>query len=403
MNIKLMRSLDYWLGLPLCFVLSNLNCILKLAPYRKKDSLPVRNALFIKLSELGAIILAYPLLRRLKEEYCSAELFFVTFEKNRSIFALLEGIVPEKNILTIRDDSIFAFALDTMRIIKKLRHRKIDIVFDLEFFSRFSAILTYLVKAGKRIGFYRYTFEGLYRGELLTHKIQYNPLSHMSKTFLSLSQAIKKESKSTPELDEGLNEKEIIFPKYVSKKEIKENLYNKLNSSALNKTKRLFLLNPGEGILPLREWPLENFITLSQLILKNSNNSIIIVGTEGAVRKGELILEAVNNSNCINFIGKTSLEELMELFETADALISNDCGLAHLAMLTTIKKFIIFGPESPQVFGPLGHNNWIIYSNWPCSPCLSVLNSRNSACQDNVCLKVIRPEYVYELIGNSLK
>jgi ADP-heptose:LPS heptosyltransferase len=376
---------------------------LKLASHREKDSLPVRNALFIKLSELGAIILAYPLLRRLKEEYCSAELFFVTFEKNRSIFALLEGIVPEKNILTIRDDSIFAFALDTIRIIKKLRHRKIDIVFDLEFFSRFSAILTYLVKAGKRIGFYRYTFEGLYRGELLTHKIQYNPLSHMSKTFLSLSQAIKKESKSTPELEEGLNEKEIIFPKYVSKKEIKENLYNKLNSSALNKTKRLFLLNPGEGILPLREWPLENFITLSQLILKNSNNSIIIVGTEGAVRKGELILEALNNSNCINFIGKTSLEELMELFETADALISNDCGLAHLAMLTTIKKFIIFGPESPQVFGPLGHNNWIIYSNWPCSPCLSVLNSRNSACQDNVCLKVIRPEYVYESIVNSLK
>ena len=87
----------------------------------------------------------------------------------------------------------------------------------------------------------------------------------------------------------------------------------------------------------------------------------------------------------------------------ADVLISNDFGLAHLAMLTTIKEFIIFGPESPEIFRSLKKDANIIYSNWPCSPCLSVFNHRNSACRDNKCLKAIEPNDVYELIKNSLE
>jgi ADP-heptose:LPS heptosyltransferase len=355
------------------------------------------------LSELGSIILAYPLLKQTRVNYPAAELFFFTFKRNKDIFALLEGVIPDKNILTIRESPLFLFALDTLKALKKLRQESIDIVFDLEFFSRFSAIFAYLTGAHQKIGFYCYTFEGLYRGNFHTHKIQYNPLNHMSKTYLSLSQATKGERKDTPELERGIEDEQISFPKYVPKEQVKEKVEKKLKDLGINTGGRLFLLNPGEGVLPLREWPMENFIALSRRLLEDVNNQLIIVGTEGAAKKGEFLLRFVENSRCVNLTGQTSLEELMELFYIADALISNDCGLAHLAMLTSIKKFIIFGPEGPQVFGPLGDNNYLIYSGLPCSPCLSVLNHRNSACRDNVCLKVIRPEDVYALVQNSLK
>ena len=235
----------------------------------------------------------------------------------------------------------------------------------MDFFSRFTAILAYLLKADRRVGFYCYTFEGLYRGFLLTHKVQYIPLNHISKTYLSLFQVIKKETKDTPELDESVDDRDIVLPEYVSDNKIKERMQERLDDFKIKVGGKLFLLNPGEGILPLREWPLENFIALSKRLLEDLNNYIIIVGTDGAFKKGELISEATDSVRCINFSGKTSLEELIELFNIADVLISNDCGLAHLAMLSSIKKFIIFGPESPQIFGPLGENNWIIYSNWP--------------------------------------
>lgn len=403
MNIEIMRYVDYWVGLPLCFLLSSLNYILRIINFGTKRENTPQKILFIKLSELGAIILAYPLLKRVKEQYITAELFFVTFEKNRSIFTLLGKMVSDKNTLTIREDSLWLFTLDTLKVIRKLRQEKIDIIFDLDFFSRFTAILAYLIRSDKRIGFYHYTFEGLYRGNLLTHKIQYNPLSHISKSYLSMSQVIIKEGKNTPELEERMDNGEIKFPKYISKSEIKERVYRKLKEFGIDEESRLFLLNPGEGILPLREWPLNNFILLSKWLLEDNKNYVVIIGTGGAVKKGETILRTVNNSRCISLIGQISLEELAELFDSSAALISNDCGLAHLAMLTLIKKFIIFGPESPQVFGPLGENNWIIYSNLPCSPCLSIFNHRNSVCGDNKCLKSIMPDEVYGLIRKSLK
>jgi len=402
MNVAAARNVDYWLGVPLCFLFSGINFVLKAFNFKKKEKKPPQKIALIKLSELGAIILAYPLLKSIKKEYPEADLFFVTFRKNKDVFTLLEDIVSEENVLTIREDSVRGFVLDTLKVTSNLLRKNIDVVFDLEFFSRFTACLAFLTGAGKRVGFYRYTFEGLYRGNLLTHNILYNPLSHISKTYLSLIQSTKKERKNSPELEDSIDNKEIMFPKYTSKNEIKERLRRKLEDFGVNSLSKLFLVNPGEGMLPLREWPIENFMSVSRKLLNGKNSYIALIGTEGVSKKAKVILETINNKRCFSLVAQTDLEELMELFYTADALISNDCGLAHLAMLTPIKKFILFGPESPQIFGPLGENNYVIYSNWPCSPCLSAFNHRNSACKDNFCLKAIKSEEVYALIKESL-
>jgi len=114
------------------------------------------------------------------------------------------------------------------------------------------------------------------------------------------------------------------------------------------------------------------------------------------------LLEAVNHPHCISLVGKTEVSELPTLFNLSEALIANDCGLAHIAALSAIKKFIIFGPESPQVFRPLGRNNFVIYAQLACSPCLSAFNHRKSSCKDNQCLKAITWENVSNLISQQL-
>ena len=327
----------------------------------------------------------------------------MTFRTNNPVFKLLNGIILDKNISSIREEPLF-FILDTLKAIKRLRKEGIDVIFDLEFFSRFSAIFAYFVKSDKKIGFYRYTFEGLYRGNILTHKIQYNPLNHIAKNYLSLSQVVEQRIKNRPQLELNTNNSELAFPRYVSVSKTKERMLNKIRALGCAAEKnKLFLLNPGEGVLPLREWPIENFIKLTNLILAEQDCYIVIIGTKEAAGKANYILKNVNNPRCISLVNQTELDELLELFVISDALISNDCGLAHLAMLASIKKFIIFGPESPQVFGPLTGNSYIIYSNWPCSPCLSALNHRKSSCQDNQCLKSIKSEYVFDLISKNLK
>jgi ADP-heptose:LPS heptosyltransferase len=401
MTINLMRSIDFWLGIPLCFLLNRINYILKALTFKEKGNTALQKILFIKLSEIGSIILAYPLIEKAKKEYPSVDIFFLTFEKNKSLFEILD-IAPYRNILTIREDSIRLFIFGTLRAIKKIRKERIDIVFDLEFFSRFTAILAYLSGASKRVGFYRYSMEGLYRGSFLTHKVQYNPLLHISKSYLSLWQVAKAEKKTTPELEEKIEDEKFSLPILISSEKVKKQAWDRLRRLGIEEQVRLWVINPGEGNIPLREWPLENFIILARRLLEDEKNYVVVIGTQEASKKAQLLCQSVNNKRCLDLTNKTTLQEALDLFNIADALITNDCGLAHLASLTAIRKFVLFGPESPQVYAPLGENSHIIYSDLACSPCLSAFNHRNSACKDNRCLKRIGPDEVYEIINKQL-
>ena len=282
-----------------------------------------------------------------------------------------------------------------------MRKERVDIIFDLELFSRFTALLTFLSRGNKKIGFYNYTFEGLYRGNFLTHRIQYNPLLHISKSYLSLWQTVNQEKKNSPEMGEKIQDEDIALPQVQVPSEARKGVEGKLKDLGIAGENKLFLLNPGEGMLPLREWPLENFVVLSKRLLENVHNYIILIGSQSGFKKAERLCADVGRERCFNLVGQTSLPELLALFNRAQALVCNDCGLAHLASLSSIKKFILFGPETPQVFSPPGKDNWIIYASLPCSPCLSALNNRDSACRDNLCLKIIEPQSVYKLIKRN--
>ncbi len=137
---------------------------------------------------------------------------------------------------------------------------------------------------------------------------------------------------------------------------------------------------------------------LSKRLLSDPNNMIAIVGCSSLSNKDKVLCERINHPRCINLVGQTGINELLEIFYIGKALIANDCGLVHLASLTPIQKLVFFGPGAPLVWEPLGSNTQIFYSHLPCSPCLTVLNHRNSSCQDNQCLKIISVEYVYNQI-----
>lgn len=403
MTIHLMRRVDYFLGIPICFFLTIIKCFSGVFIFRRKEGKIRKRALIIKLSEMGSIVLASPFIKKIEEEYSAQNTFFLTFESNKTLFQIF-GLIPDENILTISDNSVFLFIRDTLRAVNRIRREKIDIVFDLELFCRFTAILSYLSSAPRKVGFYPYYVEGLYRGEFLTHKIQYNCRIHMSKSYLALWQAAKEPLKNTPPLAEQILDNEISLPKIIAAKEVKS-AWDKLKelSPEINYKNRLLLLNPGEGKIPLREWPLENFIALAGKLLEDEKNYIIIIGFQMISKKTQILCKSVNNERCRDLSNKTSLTELFDLYGISTLLVTNDGGLAHLASLSPIKKFVFFGPESPHLYSPLGNNTQIIYSDLPCSPCFSAFNHRESACRDNKCLQAIKVDDVYKLIEQHLE
>ena len=69
--------------------------------------------------------------------------------------------------------------------------------------------------------------------------------------------------------------------------------------------------------------------------------------------------------------------------------------------MTGLRTFVIFGPETPRLYGSLG-NSTPIYAGLACSPCVSASNHRKTPCRDNVCLQVIQPDQVLDHLRGAL-
>ncbi len=402
MRIKLIRKLDYFCGIPLCFILTlwhKIAALLKSSSKGQKEKV-IRKILIMKPSELGSLILSYPLICRIKQIFPDSDIYFLTNHRNKDLFSVL-NIVSESNIFTIDDRSPWTAFNSIIRFLYQIRKQHIDAVLDLEFFSRITMILSYFSGAKKRIGFYKYQQEGLYRGELLTHKIQYNPHLHVSQLFLNFVETLSLEKKAEPSLNTPQYSNNFTLPRFIPSDSQKKQLYVKLTEHQIPSEYNLFLINPGEGILPLREWPVGNFIRLVQMILSDKDNAVIIVGTERCKDKADQLINVLKSDRLIDLSGQTSIPEALTLLSVSRCLITNDSGMAHLGALTHAQQIVFFGPEHPQIFSPLGKNTHVLWLQTRCSPCLSVHNHRNSNCTDNLCLKNISPESVFHTLEDK--
>lgn len=397
MKVYLIRTIDYLLGIPGCFLLSLWEKLAGLFRSRKKEEGDPKRILIIKPFELGSIILSFPLIEKIKQLHPDAKIYFLTSDRNKDIFLSFD-IIPKQRVITFNEDSVFTISKSLILALHQIRKLNIDISIDLEFFSRASIILAYFSKAKKRIGFDRFSFEGLYRGNLLTHKVQYNPHLHISQLFYSFHNILKLDKKTTPTSDLSLKNLTLTLPKFQPTEKQTQKISLKLKRMKVEPKDSIYLINPGEGLLPLREWPIENFINVIQTITNKENTKVILVGTLKCKEKAATIMEAINHPDVMDMTSQTTLEELLTLISTSTCLLSNDSGMAHLGALTETKQIVLFGPEHPHVFAPLGNNIHVLHTKSACSPCLSVYNHRRSNCKDNLCLKSIPPEEVTQII-----
>jgi ADP-heptose:LPS heptosyltransferase len=156
-------------------------------------------------------------------------------------------------------------------------------------------------------------------------------------------------------------------------------------------------------LIPLRRWPREYYIGLAGMILDRYPDIIILLTGNQTERAGkEGIIAAVRNGRCVNFAGLTSIHDLPALYSVSSFMLTNDSGPAHIASVSEMPVFVLFGPETPRAYGPLGTMT-PIYAGLACSPCVSAVNHKKSACNDNVCLQVITPEKVFHALQPSLE
>jgi ADP-heptose:LPS heptosyltransferase len=399
-----MRFIDRRAGVPLCFALSCAHRVGKIFKRKRYEKKPER-ILFIELSEMGSIVLAYALFKKTKELFPDAELYFLTFKENRGAADILR-VFAEENVLTIDSDNFLSFISSALNVLWRLRRIRITATIDMELFARFTAVLSYLSGAKLRVGYYRYHNEGLYRGNFLTHKVSFNPHLHMAHNLFNLVCALDSPQGEIPLVKKKTREEDLILPKLEPSENGRKKILEKLKaeSSGIARAKKIILLNPNASdLVPLRRWPSGNYVELAKLLLKNEGVYVVVTGTKSEIKEAGKLCAAVGSSRCINFAGKTSFAELVDLYHVSDALVTNDSGPVHFSSAAGIRTFAFFGPETPKLYGPLSDRCHVFYSHYACSPCISAFNHRKSACNDNKCLKEFRAADVYNLVKEKLE
>ena len=400
MNVDTMRRIDRLAGVPLCAVTTLLLRLVDL--FRPRAPRPVRRILFVELSEMGTTILAEPAMRKARTQL-SAELFFVIFARNVGSLQLL-GTFPPDNIFTISDRSIFALARDTLSFLRWTRRKGIDTVVDFELFSRFTALLCGLSGADRRVGFYRFHNEGLYRGEMLTHRVAYNPHIHIAKNLIALVDALLAAAPQVPYsktlIGDDQIKVEIAPPAETARQAVLERIRALVPFDPAKQ--RLVLINPNASeLLPHRRWMPERYAELIDRILAAHADVVVLITGAPEERERAEALAAAHAPRSVSFAGRSSLAELPALYAQAALMVSNDSGPAHFSAATGLPTIVLFGPETPKLYQPLG-NSRAIYAGLACSPCVTAHNHRRTACTDNVCMRAIGVDEVYAAVAEVL-
>jgi len=379
-----MKAIDHYIGVPVCLALDLFCKLLSFLPTRTVTS--PRKILVMKFFGMGSILLASPMLRGLKERFPEARIGFLTFASNRD---MVERLNLVDHVYTLRTDRFIHFFRTLLQALWHIRREGYDVTIDMEFFAKFSTIVTYLSGSPMRIGYF---LRQMWRGDLLTQQIYYNHYKHITEVFgalaaplgVTVSDFTPRKPEWTPEEDgaaAAMLEREGVLPGDL-----------------------LVGFNVNVSDLSLeRRWSKREFQRLAESLLTELDCKLVFIGSRSEAAYVAEVLDGIGRGNdrIVNLAGKTGLGELLGVMARMSLFITNDSGPLHIAAALGKPTLSFFGPETPILYGPRGRDPLVFYEGIYCSPCLNVFNVKTAPCSgQNVCMQAINAEEVLAIMRN---
>jgi lipopolysaccharide heptosyltransferase II len=166
-------------------------------------------------------------------------------------------------------------------------------------------------------------------------------------------------------------------------------------SSIKPQTSKLGLC-PGAEYGPAKRWLPERFAEVAAKVSAQSSAQWILFGTKNDMAIGDQIATAIGD-HCVNRIGNTTLDQLIDELRECRLVLTNDTGTMHLAALLGVPVVAIFGSTEPRLTGPLGDGHIILRHHVECSPCFL-----RECPIDFRCMKAVRSEQVVDAVLSIL-
>ncbi len=382
-----MRWIDRWLGLVVCAALS-VSRRLAIRPPRLKDDRHAPTIVLIKFWGLGSILLATPAFRSLRACYPKATIVMLTFEQNRE---LCERLAPIDEVLCVRRDRLIHLVSDTVRAIRRLRRRGVDLVINFEFFARYSSITASALGAVRHFEFHSDRF---WKGHLASHRIALDESRHVRENFIALARAA----------GAHLEDDSLVRPTVSNMDQLEVDLLLARQDHSSEPPLVCLNINAGE-LAPERAWPEARYLEVARRLLGRQPIELVLIGGPVDREDVEAFARQLDMADRVTVAaGRLSIGGLAALFERSRLLITNDSGPLHLAEAVELPTISFFGPDTPRFYGPWGAQHRVFYTGLPCSPCMSPHNAKAVNCQIGVrCLRDIPVEDVVETAESMLE
>jgi len=174
----------------------------------------------------------------------------------------------------------------------------------------------------------------------------------------------------------------------------------RLQSAGTGAHDKLVGINAGSAWATKR-WLPEGFAAVADRMIRDLGASVVFVGGLKDAGIMDTILSLMKEKP-LNWVGQTTLQELVAVIARCQAFLTNDSGPLHIAVASQVPTVAIFGPTTRELgFFPYGPGHRVIEKDLACRPC-GLHGADQCPLGHFRCMKEISPDEVYQALEGQL-
>jgi heptosyltransferase-2 len=148
------------------------------------------------------------------------------------------------------------------------------------------------------------------------------------------------------------------------------------DSDAIRLTRPEVAVRPMVGVSPgaayggAKRWLPERFAEAASRVAAAHNARIALFGSASERPVCDQIAALLPGREVINYAGRTTLAEFIDLAAACEVFLTNDSGAMHIASALGVPTVAVFGATDHEATGPTGPHARIVREPVECSPCL---------------------------------
>lgn len=316
---NLLKRIDLIVGGALLYVLG---------AFRRKRRLPTEytTAGIFAFAAIGDSILSSITIAELRKTGRFSRLVVFASRSNARIYDLFDGI----------DEVVIVPLTSPLNALREIRKYEVDVLIDTSQWPRISAVLAAFAKARFTVGF---KTENQFRHYAYDTSVEHSDRLHELDNFRSLLRPLGIDSTEIPEVSGAIRPAALPF--------VIEDKYIVFHPWASGTN------------FAMREWPMQSWCTLANLLIASGYAIVITGGPEDATRAQQLA-GLIGSDKVVSVAAKVSLTAVVGIVRQAECIVCVNTGIMHLSAMLDTPMISLHGPTNPFRWGPVNKERGVM-------------------------------------------